>query len=162
MARSFVGKIAVASLIAAILFVLSLPIGLYGLGLLNIEGRPEPPMQTSNLETDADYLQQAFRRSEPLSIRAPNPWSYAVSLLSEGNDYNSDDGSIATWVIARNYNSAHLKNRQMTFRHLSGAALTIWISRNWTAEQIVTAAATITRSRPKPYFIARSGQSPRA
>src|SRR4029077_6038926 len=112
MTRSFVGKIAVASLIAAILFVLSLPIGLYGLGLLNIEGRPEPPMQTSNLATGAAYLQQAFRRSEPLSIRALNPWSYAVSLLSQGNDYNSDDGSIATWVIARNYNSTHLKNRQ--------------------------------------------------
>jgi hypothetical protein len=70
--------------------------------------------------------------------------------------------SLLAWVIARNYNGSHLKNRRMIFWHLSGAALTIWVSRNWTAEQIVAAAAAITRSRPKLHFIARSGQSPQA
>ena len=162
MARSFVGKVAVASLLAALLLVLTLPIGLYGLGLSNIEGRPEPPIQTSNLATDMAYLQQAFRRQEPIAIRVLNPWTYAVSLVTLDTDLSSDDGSIAAWVIARNYNGGHLKNRRMTFWHLSGAALTIWVSRNWTAEQIVTAAAAITRARPKPHFIARSGQSPPA
>jgi hypothetical protein len=125
MARSFVGKVAVASLLAALLLVLSLPIGLYGLGLMNIEGRPEPPIQTSNLATDTAYLQQAFRRQEPIAVRVLNPWTYAASLVTDATDLSSDDGSIAAWVIARNYNGNHLKNRRMTFWHLSGAALTI-------------------------------------
>jgi hypothetical protein len=59
-----------------------------------------------------------------------------------------DSGSHAVWLIARDYNSKHLKNRKMSFLHLSGAALTIWVSRNWTTDQIVTAAAAIARSWP--------------
>jgi hypothetical protein len=161
MARSFVGTVAVVSLLAAPVLVSILPIGLYGVGLLNIEGRPEPPIQTSNLAADTAYLEQAFRRREPIAVRVLNPWTYAASLVTDDTDPSSDDGSIAAWVIARNYNGSHLKNRRMTFWHLSGAALTIWVSRNWTAEQIVTAAAAITRSRPKPHFIARSRGSSR-
>jgi hypothetical protein len=35
----------------------------------------------------------------------------------------------------------------MIWWHLSGAALTIWVTRNWTTDQIVTAAAAIAGSR---------------
>jgi hypothetical protein len=34
------------------------------------------------------------------------------------------------------------------WRQLSGAALMIWISRNWSQDQIVSAAAMEVRSRP--------------
>jgi hypothetical protein len=152
-ARSLTGKIAGASLLAALLLGFGLPIGLYGIGLSNIEGRPEPPMQISNLAIDTVFLQHAFRSREPVALRVLNPWTYAASLVTDGTDFSSDDGSAAAWVIARNYNSSHLKDRRMTFWHLSGAALTIWVSRHWTAEQIVTAAAAITWSRPNPHLI---------
>jgi hypothetical protein len=152
-ARSLTGKVAVAFLIAAFLLGFGLPIVLYGIGLSNIEGRPEAPMQVNNLAIDTAFLQHAFRSSEPVALRVLNPWTYAASLVTDDTNLSSDDGSAAAWVVARNYNSNHLKDHRMTFWHLSGAALTIWVSRHWTAEQIVTAAAAITRSRPTPHFI---------
>ena len=45
---------------------------------------------------------------------------------------------------------------KMSYWHLSGAALTIWVSRNWTTDQIVTAAAAIARSWPKQPFAAKN------
>jgi hypothetical protein len=155
-ARSLLGKVAVASVLAALLLGFGLPIGLYGIGISNIEGRPEPPMQVSNLAIDSAFLQHAFRSREPVAIRVLNPWTYAASLVTNDIDFSSYNGSTAAWVIARNYNSSHLKDRRMTFWHLSGAALTIWVSRHWTAEQIVTAAAAITRSRPNPVIAGTS------
>ena len=154
MACSLLGKIAVASLLATLLIGFGIPIGLYGIGLSNIEGRPEPPMQVGNLAIDTAFLQHAFRSREPVALRVLNPWTYAASLVTDDTDFRSDDGTAAAWVIARNYNSSHLKDRRMTFWHLSGAALTIWVSRHWSAEQIVTAAAAIIRSRPNPHVIA--------
>jgi hypothetical protein len=111
-------------------------------------------MRVHKLAIDTAFLQRAFRSSERVALRVLNPWTYAVSLVTDDADLSSDDGSAAAWVIARNYNSNHLKDRRMTFWHLSGDALTIWVSRHWPAEQIVTAAAAITRSRPSPHFIA--------
>ena len=47
-------------------------------------------------------------------------------------------------LFARNY-ATHLLNHQrhkgMSWWHLSGAALAIWLSRNWTDEEILSAAA---------------------
>jgi hypothetical protein len=156
MARSIVRKILIGSLLSTLVIVISLPIGLYEIGLMNIDGRPAPPIQTSNAASDGAFLQQAFRKPEPLAIRVLNPWSYAAGFLTN-DDPGSDDGSIAAWVIARDYNESHLRNRRMTFWHLSGAALTIWVSRHWTAEQIVSAAAAITRARPNPKLSAEDG-----
>jgi hypothetical protein len=158
MATPLVRRTLSACLLAVLLLVFTLPIALYEIGLSNIEGRPIPPTQNNDLSIDTTYLQQAFHKREPLSIRVFNPWSYAANVL-RNTDPILDDGSIAAWVIARDYNGDHLKNRRMTLWHISGGALTIWISRHWTSAQIVTAAASITRSRPNPHVIARSGRS---
>jgi hypothetical protein len=100
------------------------------------------------------FYSTLFEAENQSTTRVLNPWTYAASLVTKNTDFRSDDGSTAAWVIARNYNSSHLKDRRMTFWHLSGAALTIWVSRHWTSDQIVTAAAAITRSRPNPHIIA--------
>jgi hypothetical protein len=157
MERSFVRKVAVASLLVALFLAFSLPPGLYELGLLNIGGRPDPPANTGNVAADMAYLQQVFGSREPIAVRVLNPWTYAALFALDDKDLNADDGIILNWFVARKYNFSHTKNRGILFWHLSGAALAIWVSRNWTEEQIVTAAAAVTRSRPKPNFIARSG-----
>lgn len=152
MARKFVLKVAIASLVGVALLVLSLPIGLYLLGLSKVEGRPEPPTQTNNIAADTALLLQDFRSRAPIAVHALNPWTYAARLLNERtNDLRMDPGSHAIWLIARNYNYKHLKSRKMSYWHLSGAALSMWLSRNWTTDEIVTSAAAIVRSYRPPF-----------
>jgi hypothetical protein len=152
MARKFVLKVAIASLLCVALFVFSLPIGLYWFGLSKIEGRPEPPTQTNNTAADTALLLQDFRSQAPIAVHALNPWTYVITLLTErADDLRMDPGSHAIWLIARDYNYKHIKDRKMSHWHLSGAALSIWLSRNWTTDEIVTTAAAIVRSYRPPF-----------
>jgi len=59
------------------------------------------------------------------------------------------------WVIARSHNAEHLGNHQ--YWHLSGAALTIWLTRNWTPTELIAKAVELETARqsriseqPKP------------
>ena len=146
MARSLIARVSIASLLAALIFAVSLPIGLYWFGLSNIEGRPKPPTEVSNIASDIVVLQQEFRSRAPIAVHVLNPWTFAAAFLTERpNDLRLDIGSDAIWVIARTYNYTHLKDRWMSNWHLSGAALSIWLSRNWTTDEIVASAAEIVR-----------------
>jgi hypothetical protein len=51
----------------------------------------------------------------------------------------------AAWIVARSYNYSHLQHNQALWWHLSGAALTIWITRNWTSDQILSRAAELVK-----------------
>jgi hypothetical protein len=146
MVRTALSKVALGFVCGAGILAVGVPLGLYLLGLSNIEGRPEPPNQT-NLAADTVLLQQTSRNTAPVAVHVLNPWTYAATLLTE-DPKDLDNGSHALWLIVRDYNYRHLKNRKMSSWHLSGAALTIWVSRNWTTEQVVTGAAAIARSWP--------------
>jgi len=149
MIRTTLGEVAIAFVCGAGILVIAVPMGLYVLGLSNIEGPPEPPTETNHIAADTVLLQQTFRSTAPIAVHVLNPWTYAATLLPQDpKDLRADNGSSPVWLIARDYNYTHLKNRKMSCWHLSGAALTIWVSRNWTTEQIVTAAAAIARSWP--------------
>jgi hypothetical protein len=78
-------------------------------------------------------------RPEPIS-----PWNYELALLS-GNEMQSSDVS-AAWIVARHYNAAHLKARRPLWWHLSGAALTIWLTRKWPSEVILCEASILSSS----------------
>jgi hypothetical protein len=55
----------------------------------------------------------------------------------------------AVALVAMRYKRAHLRNHPMIAWHLSEMSLTLWLTRNWTTGEIVTAAATIPRSGPR-------------
>jgi hypothetical protein len=151
MTRTVLRKVAITIVCGAGVLSVGVPMGLYVLGLFNIEGRPQPPTETNRIAADTVLLQQTSRSPAPVAVHVFNPWTYAATLLTEDpKDLRLDDGSHALWLIARDYNSKHLRNRKMSWWHLSGAALMIWVSRNWTTDQIVTAAAAIARSSPNP------------
>lgn len=147
MVRTIATKIAVFTLCAAAFLAFSLPVALYWLGLANINGRPERPIPGNTITADTSLLQQAFHSDRPIAIRASNPWSYAASLLTmRANGLRLDGGSKAIWLIVSNYNSKHLGDQRMPYWHLSGVALSVWLSRNWTTDEVVAAAANIVRS----------------
>lgn len=52
-------------------------------------------------------------------------------------------GQLVTWWVAREYLVSHKQYQGMGWWHLSGAALAIWLSRNWTSDEILSAAAQL-------------------
>jgi hypothetical protein len=149
------GVIAAITVCTASLLLLAAPWGLYELGLTNIDGRPMPLSGRAPTLDDDLLLRSVFRMSQPISVHPLTPWSYALDGARSGS-MSSTGAAEAAWLIARHYNAEHLKNRHMLWWHLSGAALTIWITRNWTADQIVLTAAELARHSPR-----RPGESPR-
>jgi hypothetical protein len=150
--RTLLLKTAAVFLGGAALLAAGTPLGLYWLGLSNIEGRPKPPTRANSIPAEVALLREEFGSDAPVEVRVLNPWIYAASLMAVNpNNLRLDNGAHAVWLIASNYNERNLKVRKMSYWHLSGAALMIWVSRNWTNDQIVTAAANIVRSRYPKY-----------
>lgn len=128
--------------IGAILILLALLPGIiYFTGLFYITGRPAFA-QTCQLNSAQKLsLWRALGENENhISVRAMNPWAFAAKFNSEilSEHYA---GERASWFIARNHNMTHLGNR--AWWHVSGAALTIWLTRHWTAEQLLCKANEI-------------------
>jgi hypothetical protein len=150
MIRKVLRTAAISLVCGSVFLVVAVPIVLYWLGLHNIDGRPKPLVQANNGAADTTLLQQAFHSTLPFDVHALNPWTYLISL-GPSLAMTSDSGSHAIWMIVRTYNSSHLKNRRMIWWHLSGGALTIWMTRNWTTDQVVAAAAAIVRTTYPSY-----------
>jgi hypothetical protein len=147
--------LAVSIALAAVLIVhIALaPLGLYALGLNNVDGRPSPPSSTHLTPADQALLERTFRISQPITVEPLSPWSYVTFAQEDPKRTAAAGGVDAAWVVARHYNSHHLENRSSIWWHLSGAALTIWITRHWTSDQVLSAAAALIRQsdslRPK-------------
>jgi hypothetical protein len=141
-----VRRLIVVGLIALVLVVLLVPWGLYQWGLSNIDGRPVPPHGTVLSVEDDALLRRHLHAHSSISIEPLSPWRYVAALIMSGREQSLlGSGADAAWLIARNYNSSHLKDRHTIYWHLSGAALTIWITRHWTADQILAGAADLAR-----------------
>jgi hypothetical protein len=124
------------------------PWGLYELGLTNIEGRPAAPVAPKVGPEDDALLQRVFKTHSSISVTPISPWGYIVSLaMDTSTESTRESGAAAAWLIARDYNASHLKNRWSICWHLPGAALTIWLTRNWTSDQVVKRAAELARQR---------------
>ena len=149
--RNSMRRLAVS--IVAVLIALGLlaPWGLYELGLSNIKGRPgAPPDRPISSEDDA-LLRRALRAQHGISVVPLSPSGYFASLfMTNSKESAEDSGADAAWLVARNYNASHLKNSQSLWWDLSGAALTIWVTRNWTPDQVLSRGAEIVRQHPQP------------
>jgi len=129
------------------------PVGLYTLGLSNVIGRPSPPASCHPTPTDRALLERTFRMSQPISIEPLSPWAYVKFILEDDSRDAAAGGVAATWLVAQHYNAQHLEDRRSIAWHLSGAALTIWITRHWSSDEVICAAVDRLRqsanSRPK-------------
>jgi hypothetical protein len=103
----------------------------YWIGLNQIEGRPKP----ATLRATAEQIDGLFRRlriSQPAQIDPISPYSYLLQGAQSGASTR------IAWVIARSHNVAHLGDHR--YWHLSGAALLIWLTRNWTPTELIAKA----------------------
>jgi hypothetical protein len=124
--------------LAAVAFLLLLPGVLYVLAVLRVDGQPKPADPSAY---DPKTLMLAWTRcgeTSSFSIQPLNPWIIAGRFIF-GDARSQRPGELAAWQIARAHNVAHQVGSNFWW-HLSGASLTVWITRQWSAEQI---AATI-------------------
>jgi hypothetical protein len=111
---------------------------IYWIALGKIEGRPRHATHTVTAD-EVDSLCKRLRISQPVQIDPSSPYSYILRAAP---------GSASTriaWIIARSHNVEHLSDRR--YWHLSGAALTIWLTRNWTPAELIARAVELENRR---------------
>ena len=123
--------------------LLALPPGLYWLGLSGVDGVPEKPLQLASKEQQALVWKRAHGNGVP-RIAAINPYSFAMTLFVK-KDPGVDPEQLIIWRLAAGYLMNHQRQKGMGWWHLSGAALTIWLSRHWTQEEILSAAVAASK-----------------
>ena len=138
------------TVVAAVLgsLIILAPAGVYALGLSNVNGRPSPPASCHPTPTDRVLLERAFRMSQPITVKPLSPWAYVNFILEDDSRDAAAGGVAATSLVAQHYNVQHLKDRRSIAWHLSGASLTIWITRHWSADEVVCAAVDLLQQSP--------------
>ena len=114
-----------------------LPGFIYTAGILKVHGRPTPADPTDFDRKSLAAVWMACREKPPMTVQPLNPWGVATRLLL--SDLSANPGERTARQIARRHNIANPVGNS-TWWHISGAALTIWITRNWSAEQISATA----------------------
>lgn len=143
MAVSTRWKLLLAALVLCLVtLVLGLPWALYGLGLRAVEGRPEPPSQIAPQALLQRVWQRAGSAGPPEAV-VLDPVTY---LLSASVQARPPDIVAFAWRVASDYGRDHLQPDAGPLRqHLAGAALTIWLTRHWSVEQLLTRVAELDR-----------------
>jgi hypothetical protein len=131
--------IGLALLGAALSAVAAFPWLIYWIGLGMIDGRPNYATHVATAE-EVDSLCKRLRISQPVQVDALSPYSYLLLGADRGKS------TAIAWVIARAYNVEHLSDRR--YWHLSGAALIIWLTRNWTPTELVAKAVELEKLTP--------------
>lgn len=111
--------------------LLALPGGLYLLGMAGVEGRPEP------LEVPASG-RDACGDLPPAAMAPLDPWRFAWALAAVPMPQWQAPHAQAYWV-ARHYLIGQLRPSNGE-QQLAVAALTVWITRHWNAQQIADTA----------------------
>ena len=138
--------------VAIILVAALLPWGIYLTALANIVDRPALPEVTALSEQEEEAIWFGSGEKGPMEIEVLSPWYYVLKL-SRGGVVEPAPGERIASFIARDHNSRNLKDKRMLYWHVSGAALTVWLTRNWTSEQILAKAYELhgaEQSTPKP------------
>lgn len=120
-------------------FIALSPMLLYWYGLSMVDGRPMKPTARATMEEKQRVWYEYARETGAPTVPQMNPYGYAYQFVDES--YRYDKGGLLARGVATEYLSEHRKTQGMAGWHLSGAALTIWVSRNWTEDEIINAAA---------------------
>lgn len=130
-------RVLICLFVTALLLIAGGPWALYGLGLYVAGGKPAPPIVIAQPAVQLAEWKKARGLGTP-AIAALDPYTYFASVTTPGND---QAGALVAWRVASAYIYEHKRYKGMGWWHLSGAALTIWLTRNWSTEQLLTAAA---------------------
>ena len=123
-------------------FVYFAPWVLYRVGLSNLSGRPSKPKIEKLDEAKSQKIWKLLNENGPVEFESLTPWHYAFQFIGLQKEKMSP-GERTAYFVARAYASNNLKNRKMIYWHLSSTSLTIWLTRNWSGDQILSKAFEI-------------------
>ena len=133
-------------LIAGLLILLgSLPFGLYLWGINNLDAPPLPVINIQHKVVMLETWKQAGEIGSP-NIRTMNIYDYIFYLECQNrNGINSDiclteyPGIRIAALAVRNHVYSNLGKSSGKFKsHITRIAYTVWVTRYWTAEQIIS------------------------
>lgn len=139
--RAFTRKFAYTFVGIGLALLLSAPWAIYELGLSNIATLPVPPDSPKTTAATEKAIWDQFEKPGPVAVTPMSPYSYIAVMAA--NEMSLTPGARIAWFVARNHNAGNLKNRRTIWWHLSGIALTIWLTRNWSTDQLIAKANEI-------------------
>lgn len=120
------------SVVVLVAGIALLPGLLYLLGLALVEGWPKP--------ADRAPSGVAACSGEPrMGFQPMNPWRFAARFFDPGALKKATDIEREAFWVARRHLMRQPQHDMLRW-HLSSTALTIWITRNWSAAQIADTA----------------------
>ena len=131
---------AILSILALVALLVASPGVVYLVGLAKVHDRPTPADSKTFSSEAVSAAWEQCRETLPVAVEATNPWGVASRFLF-GDPLRTSPGERAAWRIASTHNAAHPVGGGLWW-HTSGAALTIWVTRHWSADQI---GATLVR-----------------
>lgn len=124
-------------LIGTLGLVLILPWCAYWVGLHRLSKYPVPPAETVSAAQREWVWSLAKDSGESVTVPL-SPYSYLYdAFISKGQ---TDRNTRIAWWVASDYLINQDSGQRMLWWHLSGAALTIWLTGNWTEQQMTAAA----------------------
>ena len=121
----------------------------YEAALARLPALPERPRSLATPPQQDEAWRQAGGEG-PLVVEPMNPYGFVVALITRDRVRPGEE--LADWV-ARDHLVAQRAEGGMLGWQVSNAALTVWLTRHWSAQELASAAYAIA-SRP------RSGQRP--
>jgi hypothetical protein len=127
-----------ARLIAVLLALAAFtPWILYEVALSLVSGRPQAPKLEPSA-TEVAEVWKEFKGTGVPKVEPLNPISYFKGFSEPERTHAS---SRLAWSVARVHNAERMRVKGNLWWHLSVAAVTIWLTRNWSIEQLVAKAA---------------------
>lgn len=117
----------------------------YGAGLANVAGTPDAPQARYLTPAELEPLHLRLRKAGALTVPRLSPLDYAMALVDP--ERLSSGGVAVARFVAADYVRAHARWRAPAALRLSNGALTVWLTRNWTSDQIVLRATEIEAMR---------------
>jgi len=124
----------------------ALPWAAYRMGMGNMDAGPVPPLPVGYTAYQANAVWEERKEVLPIALQPITPWHFYSLIWCSRNDENIEDflscggeypGLRAAAYVAKRHLDVHLVQRGLVWRYLSRTALTIWISRNWSVEQLL-------------------------
>jgi len=139
-------KCLAAVLCPIFLMLMSAPWLMYAYGLSNITGRPVHAKIAVLSPENKALIWKELKEQGAIQVEVLTPYEIYTFLLGKPDPA----GLHLAWYVARNHNYDHLQDRRMTAWHISGEALTVWLTRNWSTDELLAKALEIRQSKAKP------------
>lgn len=119
--------------LGVLMFVLAAPGALYAYGLSLLSERPTPPRGPVAREQAIAAWQYIEDTTTPPDLAPLDPWTVGARYLVAERPIESQ----GLLVIARNHVRANLTDGRVIAWHLGVTTMAIWVSRNWSEDQIL-------------------------